>query len=101
VLRRSEETCFSSPSDDEVGGPDGAIRAERAQRAEQSNTAVLTAAPVLSHSSHRLGTSVSTAEGVRRQPPSGWHGVVSGNPHVADVSHVCGPGADQLNWCFR
>jgi len=35
VLRRREGTCFSSPSDDEVGGFQGAIRAERAQRAKQ------------------------------------------------------------------
>ena len=30
-------TCFSSLSDDEVGGPESAIRAERAQRVRQSN----------------------------------------------------------------
>jgi hypothetical protein len=36
VLRRRERTCFSFPSDDEVGALQGAIRAERAQRAEQS-----------------------------------------------------------------
>ena len=30
VLRRNEGTCFSSPSDDEVGGCQRAIRAERA-----------------------------------------------------------------------
>jgi hypothetical protein len=39
VLRRSEGTRSSSRSDDEVGGHNGAIRAERAQRAEQSSTA--------------------------------------------------------------
>jgi hypothetical protein len=39
VLRRREGTCFSSPSDDEVGALKGAIRAERAKRAEQSNMA--------------------------------------------------------------
>jgi hypothetical protein len=37
VLRRSEQTRFSSPNDDEVGALQGAIRAERAKRAEQSN----------------------------------------------------------------
>jgi hypothetical protein len=37
VLRRNEGTCTSSPSDDEVGELEGAIRAERAKRAEQSN----------------------------------------------------------------
>jgi deaminated glutathione amidase len=36
VLRRIEETRFSSPSDDEVGGSQSAIRGERS---EQSNTA--------------------------------------------------------------
>jgi hypothetical protein len=36
VLRRSEGTGFSSPNDDAVGGLPGAIRAERAWRAEQS-----------------------------------------------------------------
>jgi hypothetical protein len=36
VLRRSEQTRFLSASDDEVGGLHSAIRAERAQRAEQS-----------------------------------------------------------------
>ena len=30
MLRRREATCFSSPSDDEVGALQGAIRAERA-----------------------------------------------------------------------
>src|SRR5918995_3744009 len=35
VLRRSEGTCFSSPSDDEVGGLLSAIRSERS---EQSNS---------------------------------------------------------------
>jgi hypothetical protein len=30
VLRRSEGTCLSSPNDDEVGGCQSAIRAERA-----------------------------------------------------------------------
>jgi hypothetical protein len=35
VLRRSEGTRFSSPSDDEVGGMQRAIRSERS---EQSNT---------------------------------------------------------------
>jgi hypothetical protein len=43
-------------------------------------TAVLTAAPVSSHPSRRLGTSVSTAGSVRRRPAKrvvwGW----SGNP---------------------
>jgi hypothetical protein len=34
VLRRSEGTCFSSPSDDKVGGLQSAIRSERS---EQSN----------------------------------------------------------------
>jgi hypothetical protein len=34
VLRRSEGTCFSSPSDDEVGALQGAIRAERANASE-------------------------------------------------------------------
>jgi hypothetical protein len=38
VLRRSEGTCFSSPRDDEVGGFQRAILAQRAQRVEQSNT---------------------------------------------------------------
>jgi hypothetical protein len=38
VLRRREGTCFSFPSDDEVGGFPRAIRAERAQRVEQSDT---------------------------------------------------------------
>jgi len=37
VLRRREGTCFSFPSEDEVGALKGAIRVERAQRAEQSN----------------------------------------------------------------
>ena len=37
MLRRNEGTCPSSPSDDEVGELEGAIRAERAKRAEQSN----------------------------------------------------------------
>jgi hypothetical protein len=37
VLRRREGTRFSSPSDDEVGAIHGAIRAERAWRARQSN----------------------------------------------------------------
>jgi hypothetical protein len=37
VLRRSEGTCSSSRSDDEVGELNGAIRAQRAKRAEQSN----------------------------------------------------------------
>jgi two-component system, sensor histidine kinase PdtaS len=36
VLRRREGTCFSFPSDDEVGRFPGAIRAERAKRVEQS-----------------------------------------------------------------
>jgi hypothetical protein len=36
VLRRSEATRFSSSSDDEVGGPQSAIRAERAA-SERSN----------------------------------------------------------------
>jgi hypothetical protein len=36
VLSRSEQTRFLSASDDEVGGLHGAIRAERAQRVEQS-----------------------------------------------------------------
>ena len=34
VLRRSEGTCFSSRSDDEVGGSKSAIRAERALASE-------------------------------------------------------------------
>ena len=38
VLRR-EGTCCSSPSDDEIGALQGAIRAKRAQRAEQSSYA--------------------------------------------------------------
>jgi hypothetical protein len=38
VLRRSEGTRSSSRSDDEVGGYKSAIRAERAQRVEQSST---------------------------------------------------------------
>jgi hypothetical protein len=38
VLRRSEGTFFSSLSDDEVGDFQRASCAERAQRAEQSNT---------------------------------------------------------------
>jgi hypothetical protein len=38
VLRRSEGTCFWCPNDDEVGSSQRAIRAERAQRAEQSDT---------------------------------------------------------------
>jgi hypothetical protein len=38
VLRRREGTCFLFPSDDEVGALQGAIRAERGQRAEQSNS---------------------------------------------------------------
>jgi hypothetical protein len=38
VLRRSERTRFPSASDDEVGALQGAIRAERAWRARQSNT---------------------------------------------------------------
>ena len=42
VLRRNEGTRFSSPSDDEVGGPRSAIRSERS---EQSNTAVADNAP--------------------------------------------------------
>jgi len=37
VLRRSEGTRFSSRSDDKVGGTKSAIRAERVQRAEQSD----------------------------------------------------------------
>ena len=37
MLRRNEGTCPSSPSDDEVGELEDAIRAERAKRAEQSN----------------------------------------------------------------
>ena len=37
VLRRSEGTRFSSRSDDEVGGLQSAIRAERAWRARQFN----------------------------------------------------------------
>jgi hypothetical protein len=36
VLRRREGTRFLFPSDNEVGALQGAIRAERAQRAEQS-----------------------------------------------------------------
>jgi hypothetical protein len=34
VLRRSEQTCFSSASDDEVGGPQGAIRARDVRAAD-------------------------------------------------------------------
>jgi hypothetical protein len=35
VLRRSEGTCFSSPSDDEVGGFQSAIRSERSEQSTQ------------------------------------------------------------------
>jgi hypothetical protein len=35
VPRRSEETCFSSPSDDEVGGYKA--RSARSERSERSN----------------------------------------------------------------
>jgi hypothetical protein len=37
VLRRREQTCFSSAGDDEVGALPGRDPAQRAQRAEQSN----------------------------------------------------------------
>jgi hypothetical protein len=38
VLRRSEATRFSSPSDDEVGALQGAIRAERVPASGAINT---------------------------------------------------------------
>ena len=37
VLRRSEGTCFSSPSDDEVGGYRARSARSERQRAEQSS----------------------------------------------------------------
>jgi hypothetical protein len=40
VLRRSEQRHLSSASDNEVGESRGAIRAERAKRAEQSKWAL-------------------------------------------------------------
>jgi hypothetical protein len=48
VLRRSEQACFSSANDDEVGGSQSAIRSERS---EQLNT--VSRADVLRRSERR------------------------------------------------
>jgi hypothetical protein len=61
VLRRSEPTRFSSASDDEVGALQGAIRAERAQRAEQSTEPWANVGPrIASESGEMIGVMRTT-----------------------------------------
>ena len=61
VLRRREGTCFLFPSDDEVGALQGAIRAERAQRAEQSTEPWANVGPRIASESGEMIGAMRTA----------------------------------------
>ena len=61
VLRRREGTCFLFPSDDEVGALKGAIRAERAQRAEHSTEPWANVGPRIASESGEMIGAMRTA----------------------------------------